>query len=271
MPEAAVFGEYARIYALLYADKDYAAEARFVLDLLATHAPGARTLLELGCGGGRHAALFAAAGLAVTGVDRSEAMLARARAHAATLPPAVAGRLAWARGDLRDLGDLPGVDAPGPGPGGLYDAVAALFHVVGYQTAEADLRAAFARAGARLAPGGVFVFDCWHGPCVEAEPPEVRIKRAEDDAVRVTRICEPQWDRAARVVTVNYEFFVQARASGAIDTFRERHPMRYLFEDEVRALLAHGGMELAASGQWMTGAAPGPGTFSVFYVGRKLP
>lgn len=260
MPEAAVFGEYARTYALLYADKNYPAEARFVLDLLAAHAPGARTLLELGCGGGRHAALFAAAGLAVTGVDRSAGMLERARAHAATLPPAVAARLAWARGDIRELH-----------AGGPYDAVTALFHVMSYQTAEADLRAAFARAGAHLAPGGVFIFDCWHGPCVEAEPPEVRVRRAEDEAMRVTRICEPHWDRAAHTVTVDYEFFVQDRASGAIGTFCERHPMRYLFADEVRALLAHGGMEPVASGQWLTGAAPGPGTFSVFYVGRKLP
>ncbi len=230
-----------------------------MLDLLAAQRPGRADPAGAGLRGGRHAALFAAAGLAVTGVDRSAGMLERARAHAATLP------LPWraaglARGDIRELH-----------AGGLYDAVAALFHVVGYQTAEADLRAAFARAGARLAPGGVFVFDCWHGPCVEAEPPEGRVRRAEDEATRVTRICEPHWDRAAHTVTVDYEFFVQDRASGTNGTFCERHPKRYLFADEVRALLAHGGMEPVASGQWMTGAAPGPGTFSGFYVGRKLP
>ena len=43
-----VFGPYARYYDLLYRDKDYAAEARFVADLVRAHAPRANRLLELG-------------------------------------------------------------------------------------------------------------------------------------------------------------------------------------------------------------------------------
>lgn len=254
----AVFGDYARYYALLYRDKDYAAEARHVLDLLAAHAPGAKALLELGCGGGKHAALFAEAGLAVTGVERSAQMLASARDHAAALPADVAARLSWIESDLRE------VDA-----GKSFDAVAALFHVISYQTADADLRAAFAVAGEHLAPGGVFVFDCWYGPCVEAEPPEVRVKRMEDDATRVVRVCEPDWDREARVVHVNYEIFVEDKASGGIRSIRESHPMRYLFDDEVDALFDHGGMDRVAAAEWMTGREPGPDTFGVCYVGRK--
>ncbi len=49
------FGEYAKYYDLLYADKDYAAETAFVREIIRRLAPGARTLLELGCGSARHA------------------------------------------------------------------------------------------------------------------------------------------------------------------------------------------------------------------------
>nr|MBA2706707.1 SAM-dependent methyltransferase [Gemmatimonadaceae bacterium] len=51
-----VFGSYSRYYDLLYRDKDYAAESAYVASLLAVHAPGARSILEIGCGTGAHAA-----------------------------------------------------------------------------------------------------------------------------------------------------------------------------------------------------------------------
>ena len=37
------FGEYAKYYDLLYADKDYAAESAFVGEVIHRHAPGARS------------------------------------------------------------------------------------------------------------------------------------------------------------------------------------------------------------------------------------
>ena len=66
---------YARHYDLLYADKDYAAEAAYIRDLLKRWTPGGTRLLELGSGTGRHANLLAGMGYSVHGVERSAAML----------------------------------------------------------------------------------------------------------------------------------------------------------------------------------------------------
>jgi hypothetical protein len=44
------FGSYARYYSLLYQDKDYAAEASFVLATLARHGSRPHTLLDIGHG-----------------------------------------------------------------------------------------------------------------------------------------------------------------------------------------------------------------------------
>jgi len=74
------FGEYARYYDLLYADKDYAAETAFVREIIRRLAPGARTLLELGCGSARHAVELVRSDFTVTGVDLSAQMIARAQA-----------------------------------------------------------------------------------------------------------------------------------------------------------------------------------------------
>ena len=69
------FGNYSRYYNLLYKDKDYKGEAGFIHDLIQKYSPGAKSILDLGCGTGRHDALLAEKGYVITGVDMSEEML----------------------------------------------------------------------------------------------------------------------------------------------------------------------------------------------------
>src|SRR6188508_1195508 len=66
---------------------------------LAVHAGG--PVLELGCGTGRIALPLGRAGVHVVGIDRSAAMLARARARVKRA--AMAGRIDLIRGDIRYL------------------------------------------------------------------------------------------------------------------------------------------------------------------------
>lgn len=94
MPD--VFGDYGRYYDLLYADKDYRAEAQYVASLLerfrdtpcsqlpsstsSVHAPSSK-ILEFGCGTGKHARLLAEMGYDVTGIERSAEMAAEAKSR----------------------------------------------------------------------------------------------------------------------------------------------------------------------------------------------
>lgn len=75
------FGAYSRYYNLFYQDKDYPGEAEYVNGLIRKHHPGATTILDLGCGTGRHDLLLAKMGYEVTGVDRSEEMLSVVKSH----------------------------------------------------------------------------------------------------------------------------------------------------------------------------------------------
>ena len=226
---------YARHYDLLYADKDYAAEAAYVRDLLKRWPPGGTRLLELGSGTGRHANLLAGMGYSVHGVERSAAMLEAASRGAAA-------------GCQFSLGDLRTVRL-----GQTFDAVLALFHVVGYQTTNDDLAAAFATARTHLKPGGVLLFDYWYGPAVLTQRPAVRIKRASDAALEVTRLTEPDLLPNKDVVKVNFHLFVRNKATGDVSEHREEHHVRYLFLPELECLLAHHGLKLEHSEEWMTG------------------
>lgn len=245
-----VFAAYSKYYDLLYRDKDYAAEARYVHDLVQRHHPAARTMLDLGCGTGRHAQLLGAHGYTLTGVDLSEEMLRTARASNPGL--------SFIQGDVRSVR-----------LGKTFDVVASLFHVMSYQTTNADLRAALDTVREHLAPGGLFVFDCWYGPAVLTSRPETRIKRLEDESIHVTRLAEPVLHPNENVVDVNYHVLIRDKQSGAVEELRETHKMRYLFAPEVEALLDAANLRLTRVTEFMSTREPGFDTWNAVFVGTK--
>lgn len=246
-----VFGNYSRYYDLLYRHKDYQGEAEYIHSLIEKHRPGARTLLDLGCGTGRHASLLAERGYDVTGVDRSPDMLAEARARGAR-----GGRTEFVEGDLRSAR-----------LGREFDVVVSLFHVLSYQTTNADLAAAFATLRAHLAPGGLFIFDCWYGPAVLNLRPAVRVLRLEDDRTAVTRLAEPVLHPNANVVDVNYHVFVKDKQTSQVSELREKHSMRYLFAPEVEFLLASAGLTARGLEAFMAEGGPGLETWTAVFLG----
>ena len=236
-----VFNAYASYYDLLYRDKDYSAEAEYVAAHIRKQTPQAKRILELGCGTGAHAERLARMGYTVHGVDMSEAMLACAEARKVNLPPDVAARLSFSFGDARTVRT-----------GETYDAVISLFHVMSYQTTNVDLKAAFETASVHLQPGGLFLFDYWYGPAVLTQKPEVRVKRLEDDEIKVIRIAEPVMHVNENVVDVNYTVFIEVKVTGQVEKISETHKMRYLFLPELQHYFA-GKFEEIGSHAWMTG------------------
>ena len=249
------FADYALYYDRLYREKDYAGEAAFVLGLVRKHCPQAQSLLELGCGTGAHAQHLSAGGMSIHGVDCSAPMLELARARQEKLPREIADRMGFSHGDVRQLRI-----------GETFDAVISLFHVVSYQVSNEDLRRCFATAKHHLKPGGVFVFDCWYGPAVLSDRPQVRIKRWEDDGTSITRIAEPVLHPNENIVDVQYTIFVRNPASAATQVLQELHRMRYLFQPEIEMLASAANLEMIESREWMSQARPGLNSWNACFV-----
>jgi SAM-dependent methyltransferase len=249
------FQKYSLYYDLLYRDKDYAAEARYVARTIRSATPDARSILELGSGTGRHGRLLAALGFNVHGIERSADMVAMA--HAAPAPPvlAAAGSFTCEMGDVRSVN-----------LGQTFDAVIALFHVISYQTTNEDLQAAFRVAAHHLAPGGVFLFDVWHGPAVLIVQPRERAKSVADDRFEVTRIARPELDSNRGTVKVTYEMECKDRQSGDVVRFSEEHLMRYLFPTEIELLAQGCGMRVVTTEEFLTSRPPSPATWGVAYL-----
>ncbi|MCR9140739.1 MAG: class I SAM-dependent methyltransferase [bacterium] len=255
----AVFGAYSKYYNLLYRDKDYEGEVKYLQSLLSRFAGGETgSLMELGCGTGNHAFLFGRDGVAVYGVDQSADMIAEAKDRQARVGEHLKAQPEFHEGDVRNYR-----------ANRSFDAVCSLFHVVSYQNSNEDLLAEFQTARAHLEPGGLFIFDVWYGPAVLSDPPVVRVKRLADESTEVTRLAEPELHAERNIVDVNYEVIVKDRASGAVEAVKETHHMRYLFTPELEFFLKQAGFsEILHSEEWMTGDAPSTETWGVVFVAR---
>jgi len=252
-----VFQRYSAYYDLLYHDKDYAKEARYITRALREARPDAKHLLEFGSGTGRHGRLLAREGFHVFGVERSPAMVGAGRLAKAPAEPA-SGSFDCVQGDICTV-EL----------GRVFDAVLALFHVVSYQTLLEDAWRTFANAARHLAPGGVFFFDVWHGPAVVNERPAVRVKRVEDAETRLIRIAEPELDGNHSIVTVRYTMLAEAKADHRLTTFGEEHRLRYFFPSEIELIAAETGFEVERTEEFLTGLKPSDRTWGVAYLLRR--
>jgi SAM-dependent methyltransferase len=137
------YAHFARHYDALMAAGDGGADplanAARIRGYLARHLPGAGSLLELGCGTGAVLAGLDGVG-ALTGLDRSPQMLARARVK---LPDV---RFVQAPMTSFDLGER-------------FDAVVCVFDTVNHLPRFELWEALFDRAARHLEDGGLFAFD----------------------------------------------------------------------------------------------------------------
>lgn len=251
-----VFQKYATFYDVYYRQKDYAAECRYVQDLFRKLAPTLpRTLLDLGCGTGSHDLIWSRAGLTVTGVDLSETMLAQARRKAAE----EGVRVEFLQGDIRRVN-----------LGRRFDAVTSMFAVLGYLTANEDLEAALLAARRHLQPGGLFIFDAWHGPAVLSEAPQVREKSfpGAKEGQTIQRLVRPELDAFHH--RVNTHITVRQLQDGhVVEEIQESHLVRFFFPQEIAYFLRKTGFEVAFMGPFLAlDGVPGLKDWNFTVVGR---
>ncbi|MFC1843876.1 class I SAM-dependent DNA methyltransferase [Thermodesulfobacteriota bacterium] len=249
------FKDYARYYDLLYRDKDYRGEVDFVNSLIKKYTPGAKSILELGCGTGGHAEHLVKRGFAVHGIDISDDMLRMAERRYKGFPPELKAKTNFEKRDVRTAR-----------LGRKFDIVLSLFDVMSYQLSNNDLISAFLTAKEHLNDGGVFIFDCWYGPGVLTDPPTTRFKEIEGEDIVVTRIAEPTIHIHDNIVDVNYNIFIRNKSTQLVEEIREKHCMRYLFYPEVEMILSTVGFEVISFLEFMKNEKPGEGAWNACFV-----
>ncbi len=236
-----VFELYSAYYDLLYRNKDYESEARYVLRRLGGERALPLRILELGCGTGRHAIELARMGCSVHGVDMAQGMVEQALTRVAA-DQQLQRCLSFDQGDVRDYRCST-----------HFDAVISLFHVMSYQTSNSDVMSAISTARAHLEVGGLFCFDFWYGPAVLSDRPKAQHKDVSDDRIVVARKTTPTMFINENCVNVRFDIEISERQGGRKSQITEDHRMRYLFLPELEQFLGAGKFELMSSEAWLSG------------------
>jgi SAM-dependent methyltransferase len=150
-----VFKAYSRYYDLLYSDKDYESEAKYISHLLKRNGVTQGNILEFGSGTGKHGRLLSKLGFKVHGIEQSQEMFKLAE---------------QGDGFTCEIGDVCNIKL-----NQQFDCILSLFHVVSYQIENSRVQAVFSRAAEHLKLGGLFIFDTWNTLAVYNKPPVRRI------------------------------------------------------------------------------------------------
>ncbi len=214
-----LYGSRAALYDLIYAWKDYDAEIERIHALLGgLGVPDGGTLLDAGCGTGKHLA-----GLAkwyrASGFDGAEPMLAIARQR-------IDAPL-W-RADLADFA------VPEP-----VDAATCLFSAIGYLPDEASLRASAACFARAVRPGGALLVEPWLTvETWDTGRPFAQSTTRPEVAVARVNVAERDGDFAV----MNMRWLVAPRG-GPIEQWEEHHRMWLCPHETLLAAFSDAGFD----------------------------
>lgn len=217
------FHEYAAYYDLLYADKDYLRECDFLESVFRNYSgPAVPSILDIGCGTGGHALPLQSHGHQVTGIDRSEAMLAVARQKASDARASIPFH-------VMDMLDFKLEQQ--------FDGAICMFASLGYFSQTGDLLRALANIRSHLRDGALFIFDVWNGLAVLRLSPSERLKEVENGVIRLLRFVRPELDAVNHLCHNHYRLIV-TQGNRVLQEVEELHTVRFFFPQELTHYLA---------------------------------
>lgn len=209
----ASFGPVAPHYDLLMSSVPYRMWAGYYQLLLAQQGVNPKRLLDVCCGTGTLAQMFAAEGYSVVGVDLSEAMIQEAKLKAQKRGLAIQYFAADAA-DFR-LGEQ-------------FEGAYSFFDSLNYITDPDHLRRAIANVAAHLEPGGSFIFDVNTAYAFEERMFDQKDLRQK---ARIQYDWKGDYDRQTRIISVRMSFWRDG------ERFEECHVQRAHTDEEIRESL----------------------------------
>jgi SAM-dependent methyltransferase len=216
------------LYDLLFRTKDYQKSSRTLVQVLRRVAPEARTLLDVGCGTGRHLAHLRIK-FDVEGLDSSRQMLAIARERCP--------------GVRFHQGSLVAFNLHR-----RFDVVTCLFGAIAYAKTLVGLRTATRCLVRHLQPGGVLVIEPWISP-ERFVAGRLVFDRVDDADLKVARMYVTK--RRGAVSVFDSQYLV---ATGAgVAHFTERQELGLFTDQQYRTAFRSSGLRVVATGPQLFG------------------
>lgn len=196
-------------YDALYSFKDYAAAADQLHHLVQQHDPRAESLLDVGCGTGKHLERFRR-WYQVEGLDLDPHMIALARERLPDVP--------LHQADMQDF-DL----------GRKFDVVTCLFSSVAYVRTLEGLERSVGRMARHVRPGGLLIVEPWVEP-EQYRVGQVTANMADQPDLKIAWMYTSEIEDHVSIFDITY---LVGTPSG-VHHFTERHQMGLYTADQYR-------------------------------------
>ncbi len=207
------------LYDLEYSFKDYDAECTRIRGIVRARTPGARTLLDVACGTGKHLACLRKH-FDCEGLDLDAGLLEIARERLGDVP--------LHQGDLRSFS-----------LGRRFDVVTCLFSSIGFVGDLEGLNAAARSLAAHVADAGVLIVEPWLTPEVWL-PGRPHVLAAEAEGVALARVTIP--GRTGKLATTEMHYTVGTPEG--VERWHEHHELALYSHDEMRTAFEATGLRV---------------------------
>ena len=245
-----IFEKYSDYYELIYKDKEYELEAKYIHNLISRYGKNFKDILEFGSGTGIHAGILVGLGYKIHGIELSATMISKAN---------IVPGFTCQQGNITNTK----IDK-------TYDVVLSLFHVMSYLITNKQLKDVFANAAIHLKKDGLFIFDFWYSPAVFHQKPAVRVKRVANEKIEITRIAEPTIIPNENRVNINYNIYVKSLFDKKIDIIKETHTVRHFSLSEIDIISEIYGFERLDVEEFKTGKKIDENTWGPCVVLKKI-
>ena len=184
MKQQVIYRDLAKYYDLIYSFKNYEAESKKIKELITRHCKSqGKSLLEAGCGTGKHAALLSKY-FDVVATDINEGMLNVARTHFPNL-------------NIRQA-DMSQLNLEQE-----FDVIISLYSSIAYVKTQEKLKRTLQSFLGHLKVGGLVIFEPWFTKATyTVGVPSIKTYESED--TKIVRACVPKIINDVSVMDLNY-------------------------------------------------------------------
>lgn len=244
-----IFQKYAPFYNAFYEHKNYHVECAYIENIIQELTNEKNiSFLDIGCGTGKHAHIFAKNDWQIFGIDTAEAMIVEAKKYETK-------KLVFRCTEFENANFKT-----------QFNVITSLFAVVSYVTDNQELVEFFKSISKNLTPNGIFIFDVWFATGVLHLKPENRTKIVTFENKTITRKATSTHFSDKNLVEVCYNF-----EGKEIEKFEEKHLMRYFEIDELQTLLKNAGLDfIRAEGFMKPNQIPTKEDWNMTIIAKKV-